>query len=50
MVPSATLKAYSCRSFSFSASKLWKSLLEPARHHDAIKTYSICRFSHKVLK
>ena len=50
IVPSAKLKAYSWRSFSFVAPKLWKSLLEPARHHDATKTYSLCRFSHKVLK
>ena len=50
IVPSAKLKAYSRRSFSFSAPKLWKSLLEPARHHDVIKTYSLCRFSNKVLK
>ena len=50
IVASTKLKAYSWRSFSFAAPKLWKSLLEPARHHDAIKTYSLCRFLHKVLK
>ena len=38
-LPSAILKKYGCRSFSFSAPTIWNSLSEPIRNHDEISKF-----------
>ena len=47
MIPSAKLKKYGCRSFSFAAPTTWNSLPEPIRNHDDI---SKCKTSIKTFK
>ena len=47
MIPSAKLKKYGCRSFSFAAPTIWNSLPEPIRNHDDI---SKCKTSIKTFK
>ena len=38
-VPSAKLKKYGCRSFSFAAPTIWNSLPQPIRNYDDISDF-----------